>query len=306
MNTKSIMSLLVYSIPAWACKLLLGNLCPIFILSSMFSFQQCFACKRRRGNDASDVFDPIGMDVAADVNRSGLDVNEAIGRMPMFLSPSNHTAALFAALQQWIIQCGLLSHLSLMEQCELPALPNVLLQIRLRGNPLRPDLDGSSHGRAYQGRLFHGTAMSHVPAILSAGCLLRCSVPTRGYHCIWSSTDHARALMYAPPVRIGNRAVVCIFGLTAGRVKSSHFKSKDSQLMLRECWHEITHLYILDFVPGQTLYRTSVPGLSSQLPQFRWSAAFENWNALPQPWVVCNGDNIVSVARLGLHDLPLP
>jgi len=109
-----------------------------------------------------------------------------------------------------------------------------------------------------------------------------------------------------PQVRIGGRPVVCIFGTVASRVKSSHFRSSDAQLMLRECWHEITHLFIMDFQPGQHLYRSRVPRLSPQLPRFRWSSEFENWDALPQPWVVVNSDSIAAESRHGIQDLPLP
>jgi hypothetical protein len=245
------------------------------------------------------------MDINALQAEQGADINAVINSVHLSMAPSNHHLAMAAALQQWFRQCRLQQFVDLEHQCELPDLPGAIFKIKVAGIPAKPDCDRSSHGRAYRGVLFHGTTFSAIPAILSAGCLLRCSVSTRGCYAIWSSDSHERALMYAPPVRIGGSSIVCVVKLDAQGVKNSHFKSRDAQLMLRECWHEVTHLYIMNYSPNQTLYRTSVPPLAEQLPPFHWNDEFANWGPLPAPWVVVNSDNVRSVPRSGLHDLPL-
>ena len=135
-------------------------------------------------------FDPTGLDISADHPQLGEQLGADVNAVAFLQQPASHEAGIFAALQHWIVQCGLQGRLNLRQQCEAPSLPGCVVQLRVRGNPVCPDLDRSNHGRAYEGVLYHGTAMSHVPAILSAGCLLRCSVPTRGKHCIWSSNAH--------------------------------------------------------------------------------------------------------------------
>ena len=265
-------------------------------------------CPKRSLVQEEEGEDVSGVDISAQGSLGGVNINELLCQTPLFMAPSDHHLATAAAFQQWVNQCGLQRYFDLARECEQPDLPRCLLKIRIAGIPANPDLDGSNHGRPYQGVMYHGTVVSHIPAIVSAGCLLRCSVPTQGYHCVWAGTSPERALMYAPPVRMGNKPMVCVVRLQVARAKSSHFRNRpnDEQLMLRECWHETTHLYLMEYRVGQTLYRHSVPSLSQQLPHFFWRSDFENWNRLPAPWIVVNSDDIPAAPLGILQGIPLP
>lgn len=181
-----------------------------------------------------------------------------------------------------------------------------LLKLPLAGIPAAPGLDTSMHGRSYAGLLYHGTSFSYLPAICSAGCLLRCSIPTRGKHAIWTGEAPSRALMYAPPVRVGGKEVQCILCVDAMRVKGSHFKSSDKQLILRECWAQLKWLLLFEY-KGQQLYKTTVDSLARPLPQFVWSPSYANWDPLPEPWVVANSSSRPANNNSGVvPSLPYP
>ena len=212
------------------------------------------------------------------------------------------------ALKLWVQRCRLSSWVPVDLLQHVPGNETCAVRIPLLGmKQALPELDISDHGREFDGVLFHGTSFSNLPSILSAGCLLRCSVPTKGYHAIWAAESIKRAMLYAPPVMLAGRQVQCILALKAGRVKASHFKSTDKQLMLRECWHQVDWLYICQHT-GQQLYRSTHQPLGSMLPHFRWDNAFGNWNALPPPWVVSNGDATTSAGITGniIPDIPMP
>jgi hypothetical protein len=276
----------------------------------MLSLAQRLLCRKRSRAAEEEGEDVSGIDIEAQDSHGGVNINAMVVlcHMPLFRAPSDHHLAAAAAFQQWINQCGLHTYFDLSRECEQPDLHRCLLKIRIAGIPANPGLDRSDHGRPFQRVMYHGTVISHLPAIVSAGCLLRSSVPTRGHHCIWAGTSPERALMYAPPVRMGNKHMVCIIRLQAARVKSSHFRASDTdaQLMLRECWHETTHVYIIEYRANQTLYRRSVPSLSQQLPHFFWQNEYANWNRLPSPWVVSNSDDIPPASQGHVHGLPLP
>ena len=158
-----------------------------------------------------------------------------------------------------------------------------------------PELDTSDHGRPYEGILFHGTSWSHLAAILTSGCILRSSVSTRGKFAIWAGEELYRARMYSPPLEFGNIQLQCILQILAQRVKASHFTSNDKQLMLRECWHQVEYLHICEHTgSSSSLYRSTQAPRSERKPRFVWQAAFSNWDALPQPWVVFNNDQMLT------------
>ncbi len=184
-------------------------------------------------------------------------------------------------------------------------LEGCILKVPIVGKQADPRLDVSHHGRSYNGKLFHGTSFSFLPAILSTGCLLRCSVPTRGKYAIWSGEAAFRALMYAPPVALGGKQIQCVLGVQAFRVKSSHFTSTDKQLMLRECWAQLECLMVFEY-RGQQLYKKRVHPLSNFLPPFAWSPDYSNWEALPAPWVVANSTFNPVDEREGVPPMPFP
>ena len=158
-----------------------------------------------------------------------------------------------------------------------------------------PELDTSDHGRPYEGILYHGTSWSHLAAILTSGCILRSSVPTKHKFAIWAGEELYRARMYSPPLEFGNMQLQCISQILAQRVKASHFTSDDKQLMLRECWHQVEYLHICEHTgSSSSLYRSTQVPRSERKPRFVWHAAFSNWDALPQPWVVFNNDQMLT------------
>lgn len=173
------------------------------------------------------------------------------------------------------------------------------------GRQADPNLDVSYHGRPYNGMLFHGTSFSFLPAILSAGCLLRCSVPTRGKYAIWTGEAAFRALMYAPPVALGGKHIQCVLCVQARRVKGSHFISTDKQLMLRECWHQLQWLMVFEY-RGQQLYKKLVHPMSSFLPPFVWNHNYSKWEPLPAPWVVANSTFNPVAQGEGVPPIPVP
>jgi hypothetical protein len=61
-----------------------------------------------------------------------------------------------------------------------------------------PHLDNSTHGREYEGFMYHGTCFSQLPNILSTGVVLRSAVPTRGSHAVWAAEEIKRHLNTAP------------------------------------------------------------------------------------------------------------
>jgi hypothetical protein len=166
----------------------------------MFSFaRRMLHCSRRRPDDPMEGDEVEGGDIVSSSHSdSGADITAWLSATPMYLAPTNYHGTLKANFQTWLAQCRLDGFVDLMHDCVQPDLPHCLLKVRIPGNAAEPNLDRSPHGRPFQGVLYHGTVVSHLPAVLSAGCLLRSSVPTRGYHAIWSSSSHARALMYAP------------------------------------------------------------------------------------------------------------
>jgi len=184
-------------------------------------------------------------------------------------------------------------------------LERCILKLPLFGRPAAPPLDVSHHGRPYTGVLYHGTSFSYLPAICSAACLLRCSIPTRGRYAIWTGEAVSRALMYAPPVVLGGKHVQCVMAVNALRVKGSHFKSHDKQLIIRECWHQLQWLLVFEY-QGQELYKKHVSPLSDFLPAFEWMPNYSNWDPLPHPWVVENSHSNPVVAQAGVPAIPLP
>ena len=223
--------------------------------------------------------------------------------------PPNNDGLVIDAFIVWL-QCARLSAWLDYQNLQYAPSADCLAKVPLLGMKMAsPDSDVSQHGRDYDGVLFHGTGFSHLPAILSAGSLLRSSVPTQGKHAVWAAESLSRALLYSPPVMLGGQAVQVIISLQAKRVKSSHFKSRDKQLMLRECWQEAQFVMICLY-KGQQLYRSAVPPLDAFLPAFSWDPAFCNWNALPAPWVVSNEHTIASSSSSSagnvIPDIPWP
>lgn len=219
-------------------------------------------------------------------------------------SPVNLEAGFLAAFENWVATCRMNTHINvrLHQPCDMEG---CILKVPLFGRSAAPSLDVSSHGRPYNGMLFHGTSFSYLPSICSAGCLLRCSIATRGKHAIWTGEAFSRALMYAPPVVLGGKQVQCILGVHAFRTKGSHFKSHDKQLMIRECWHQLQWLFVFAY-NGQQLYKIHVAPLSDILPAFEWMPNYSNWEPLPPPWVVTNSNSNPVVAESGVPAIPLP
>lgn len=171
--------------------------------------------------------------------------------------------------------------------------------------PPMPHLDNSNHGRDYAGFLFHGTCFSQLPSILSAGILLRSAVPTRGFHAVWAAESKSRALHYSPPVKLNQVAIQCCLMIDARKVKASHFKTPDKQLMLREVWHGITYLYVCK-ASGTGAYRGTHP-FGRFLPRFHWEQGFANWDALPAQWQVnTNTGPAASASTEGVPEIPRP
>lgn len=172
--------------------------------------------------------------------------------------------------------------------------------------PPMPHLDSSNHGRDYAGFLYHGTCFSQLPCILSRGVLLRSAVPTRNYHAVWAAESISRALEYSPPVMLNQVAIKCCLMIDARRVKASHFKTADKQLMLREVWHGISYLYVCK-VSSPGAYRGTHPfGLF--LPRFQWEQGFANWDALPVQYQVntnIRGAALANTQRL-IPEIPRP
>ena len=167
-----------------------------------------------------------------------------------------------------------------------------------------PEADISHHGRQYNGYLWHGTCFSNLPSILSCGTLLRCSVPTRGLHGIWAAEGRGRALQYSPPVTLNGIPVQCVLLLQAGRVKNSHFKTADKQVMLRECWHTVLYLYICKHA-GDSTYNRANQSLGRFMPRFEWSPNYSNWEPLPQPWIVTNAGVGAASSSAGIPEIPM-
>ena len=171
--------------------------------------------------------------------------------------------------------------------------------------PPMPDLDSSNHGRDYAGFLFHGTCFSQLPSILSTGVLLRSAVPTRGYHAIWAAESKKRALQYSPPVKLNQVTIQCCLMIDARKVKASHFKTPDKQLMLREVWHGLTYLYVCKASVPDT-FRVAHP-FGRFLPRFHWEQAFANWDALPAQWQVnTNTGSAALASTAGVPEIPRP
>lgn len=217
--------------------------------------------------------------------------------------PGSQNHKLLCDLAEWVDCCNLRAFIHVETAQNSPS-EECICRIPLHGVFANANLDVSTHGRSFDGFLYHGTSWSHLPAIVSAGCLLRCSVPTRGFHAIWAAEALDRALMYSPPALLGGRAIQCVVGLKAFRIKASHFRSTDKQFMLRECWHELHWLYICDY-KQQGLYRSHVLPLAETLPGFVWDPSYSNWEPLPPPWVVTNGDATTSVVS-GVPEIPRP
>jgi hypothetical protein len=206
--------------------------------------------------------------------------------------------SMMRALRSWVADEGLQLYINV-ESAEMPIghIPSGSLHIRI---PIQgmlraaPHLDTSDHGRPHDGILYHGTSWNHLKAILTTGCILRSSVQTRGKFAIWAGEELKRAQMYSPPLEFGNMQLQCILSILAKRVKASHFTSKhdgDKQLQLRECWHQVEYLHICERTDSSSpLYRKRQPPISQRKPRFVWQAAFSNWDALPDPWVVFNND----------------
>lgn len=218
--------------------------------------------------------------------------------------PVNLEATFLAALDNWVATCRLNTHINV--RLHQPSdLEGCMFKLPLWGKSAAPDLDASTHGRPYDGMLYHGTSFSHLPSICSAACLLRCAIPTRGKCAIWTGESPSRALMYAPPVMLGGKKIQCVVAVHALRVKGSHFKSHDKQLIVRECWHQLQWLMLFEY-QGQELYRKHVGPLSNFLPAFEWVPSYSNWDPLPPPWVVANNDSTNGVVEAGVPAIPLP
>jgi hypothetical protein len=166
--------------------------------------------------------------------------------------PTDFQAVFMAAFENWVVSCNLHQwiNINLNQLCA----EGCILKVPLVGLPASPELDVSLHGRQYSGLVFHGTSFSYLPSICSAGCLLRCSIPTRGKHAIWVGESFSRALLYASPVELGGKQVQCVVGIQAKRIKGSHFRSHDKQLILRECWGQLQWLMVKEY-NGEQLYK---------------------------------------------------
>ena len=190
-----------------------------------------------------------------------------------------------AAFGNWVEKCGLSQFLK-MELWQSNPDPLCWGRIPLRLNQANQELDCSNHGHLVELPLYHGTCFSCLPSILSAGCLLRCSTPTRGRYAIWTAKARWRAVTYAPSVILAPELpdpVQCILKIHCKRVAKSHFKTGDKQPMTREVWHQLSWLEIIKS-DGQPTFR-GTHAFGRMLPQFRWSPSFANWQRLPEPWI---------------------
>lgn len=217
--------------------------------------------------------------------------------------PTDFQAGFMAAFQDWVVSCRLRQwiNLNLNQQCE----EGCVVKVPLCGIHATPELDVSLHGRQYSGLVFHGNSFSYLPSICSAGCLLRCSIPTRGKHSIWVGESFSRALLYASPMDIGGKQVQCVVGVQAKRIKGSHFKSHDKQLILRGCWGQLEWLMVKEY-KGDQLYKRRADPLSGFLPKFTWMPSYSNWDPLPPPWVVTNSISNPSSVATGVPPIPYP
>jgi hypothetical protein len=213
---------------------------------SAFSGPGC-RCKKRKASSLECHDEPSSLDIPSLAGPEvGVDISraseaEASAMVDVRNSLVDERTRWIAAFDAWVKETGLSRWIDVRLSCN-SSLPGCFLKIPLEGNPAAPQLDVSGHGRPYQGLLYHGTSFSYLPSICSSGTLLRCSVPTRNKRAIWSGELRSRALMYAAPARLDGKLIQCVIGIEAQRVKSSHFKSRDQQLILRECWGQVKWL----------------------------------------------------------------
>ena len=122
---------------------------------------------------------------------------------------------------------------------------------------------------------------------------------------VWAAESKSRALHYSPPVKLNQVAIQCCLMIDARKVKASHFKTPDKQLMLREVWHGITYLYVCK-ASGTGAYRGTHP-FGRFLPRFHWEQGFANWDALPAQWQVnTNTGPAASASTEGVPEIPRP
>ena len=225
-------------------------------------------------------------------------------RLPLPLQIGNPFKNAFAA---WVERCNLSPWLQ-MHLWEPSRDDQRIARLPLIGmTAANPEADVSHHGRSYNGHLWHGTCFSQLASIVSAGTLLRCSVPTRNYYAIWAAQSRDRALQYSPPVLVGGIPVQCVLLLQASRVKGSHFKTADLQLTLRECWQTVLYVYIIKH-RGESTFRYP-HSFGRWLPKFDWNPSFSNWNPLPQQWQVVTNTGAAADAAsrvAGVPEIPIP